>query len=243
MDDVLTLSSSQSKPYIPQTGLFAWYDTAYTSSYPSTGTTWYDISGNGLNMSPISASSFPTYDAANSEFDFNGTNTAIASTVFTTSSLTNMTQVAWVKIASNKLSSDAGVYCGTQNVIGGGASGKWDGMGYYNQGTGWTLASDSAVRPVSSNYTESISNYVLIVGTRTSGNFRIYRNGNNLIASASFEPNAYGTGRVYVGSTFLNGSAGNWGTGWFSGSLSMYAVYNRVLTGAEIDSIYNIGRL
>ena len=54
---------------IPRNGLKLWYDIANFDSYPSTGTTWYDISGNG-NDGTINNSNA---GSLNNHMDFDGT--------------------------------------------------------------------------------------------------------------------------------------------------------------------------
>jgi hypothetical protein len=235
-------------PKVPTNGLFAYYDTAIPESYSGTGTIWYDISGNARNLQTVSSSVFPTFDSQNVAFKFNQATNAIISPQFSTSSLKDTTEVFWASIPTAKLNTDAGVLGGYQNRIGGGLSGEWDAVSYGNQGTGWTLASSNAFRPVSSNYQEANSNFVLIVGTRTTNDFKIYRNGNNVIGSStSFTPPTITSGFVYVGDSFLQNQGGGqgafWGDGWFTGSISMYALYDRVLSTSEIQAIYDAGRL
>lgn len=43
---------------IVQNGLALWLDAGISSSYPGTGTTWYDISGNGRNFNWVSSPSY-----------------------------------------------------------------------------------------------------------------------------------------------------------------------------------------
>jgi hypothetical protein len=45
-----TLVQAGQSPFIPRDGLMAYWNSALTSSYPGSGNTWYDISGNGNNM-------------------------------------------------------------------------------------------------------------------------------------------------------------------------------------------------
>jgi hypothetical protein len=242
MDDVLTNGNIPKQ--IPLDGLMAYYDATIASSYNGSGTTWFDISGNGRNMVPLSGSTFPTWDAADKEFDFNGTSNALAITpAFVTSSITDLTQVAWVRLASNKVgNTNAGGFIGIQNREG---NNQWNSMAYGDQGTGWTMASSNGDQPVSSGDTEATTDYVLIVGTRASGtnNYKIWRNGANEIGASTFTPKIYSDTIFTVGANFLRGIAPLQFSAFFSGSLSMCAFYNRVLTTTEIDSIYNAGRL
>ena len=243
MDDVLTRASIPKQP-MPTVGLMAYYDATNTASYNGSGTTWFDISGNNRNLVPISGSTFPTWDATNKEFDFNGTSNALAITpAFVTSSITNLTQVAWVRLASNKVgNTNAGGFISIQNREG---NNQWNSMAYGDQGTGWSMASSNADQPVSSGDTEATTDYVLIVGTRAAGvnEFKIWRNGANEIGSATFGPKTYSDTIFTVGANFLRGLVPTVFSGFWSGSISMCAFYNRVLTTAEIDQIWANQRL
>jgi hypothetical protein len=227
---------------IPKSGLFAYYDASDPISWPGSGTTWFDISGNGLNLTTVSSSAFPTYDSTNIAFNFNGSSNALFSTKSTTTLTFNQTQVIWVKPGRTG-AVDNGIYAGIQNQSGGGVSGRWDGEGYGNQGTGWTLASSNADRAVSSNVTSSIAEFVMITAVRDATNFRIYLNGATQIGATAHSLVDYSAGAyTYVGSNFLNNSTGVWGTAWFTGSLASLAYYNRALTTNEINQIYQLGR-
>jgi len=65
-------------PSIVLDGLVLYLDAANPKSYPGTGTTWYDLSGNGAHAI---AESLPTFisNGPQSYFDFNGTSNEFAS--------------------------------------------------------------------------------------------------------------------------------------------------------------------
>jgi hypothetical protein len=230
---------------IPQNGLVSYYTVNNTTSWPGSGTTWYDLIS-GSNMIPVSSSVFPTYDATANAFNFNKTNNALFGEVKLTSITTNQSHVWWVKPGGTG-AVDLGIYGGIQNQIGGGVSGRFDGEGYGNQGTGWTMASSNADRPVSSGDTETVAEFVNIIAVRDSTSFRLYRNGVEIGSTAHSLVDYSSGAHPYVGSNFLNNTApefggGNWGTAWFTGSLSSYAIYNRALNTNEITNIYNLGK-
>jgi hypothetical protein len=229
-------------PTISRELLVAYYDASITSSYPGTGTTWYDISGNNLNMTAISSSTFPIWDGSTYSFNFNGTNAAIISTN-NAQLLSQQTQVIWVKTGKTG-NVNNGIYAGVQNNVGGGINGRWDGESYGNQGTGWSLASSNADRPLSSGVTETTSEYIMISAVRDGTNYKIYKNNASLIAETNQASTTYTNGMLpYVGSNFLNNQTSTWGTAWFSGSLSMFLIYNKPLTADEIRYIYSLGRV
>lgn len=240
MDDVLT--NIPYKQQMPKNGLLAWYDAGSNLSYNGSGTTWYDLSPNGFNLVAVSGSVFPTWDGVNREFDFNGSSNAlIMPTRYNTGSLIVTTQVAWVKTA--KLGAVAnGGYAFMQDSAG---NNKFDSLAYGNQGTGWTMASDNVERPLSSNVTESVEQFVMITGVRNTGTngLKLYRNGANQIAQGSFSLETYTNVLFGVGANYLASVPSPVFNGFFSGSISMYAVYNRALSTDEINTIYNMGRV
>jgi hypothetical protein len=74
---------------IPQSGLMAYWNSALTASYPGSGNTWYDISGNGNDMT---LSGSYSYVAASSSIKItSGANTAKAYTPSDISSTLNGT--------------------------------------------------------------------------------------------------------------------------------------------------------
>ena len=44
------INPTYARPGIPLDGLMAYYDATKTESYPGSGTTWFDISGNNINL-------------------------------------------------------------------------------------------------------------------------------------------------------------------------------------------------
>lgn len=228
---------------IPTNGLVAYYTVNNPNSWPGSGTTWFDISGNNNDMIPVSSSVFPTYDATNFAFNFNKTNQAIFGQQPITSITSSQSHVSWVKPGETG-AVNVGVYTGIQNNAGGGVTGKFDAESYGDQGTGWTLASSNLERTVSSGDTEATAEFVCIVSVRDSTSFRIYRNGVEIASQVRALFNYSAGAFPYVGNRFLNNSVGNWTAGaFFTGSLSNYAVYNRALNLGEIQDIYNLDRL
>ena len=79
-------------PSITRTGLRLWLDAANTKSYPGSGTTWTDLTGNGFNGTLVNS---PTFNSSN-----NGSLVFDGSTNYSTSgavsgSFTSFTVQAW----------------------------------------------------------------------------------------------------------------------------------------------------
>ena len=67
-------------PNIVRDGLVLALDAASPRSYPGSGTTWYDLSGNGNNSTSVGS---PTYDSSTGSFIFDGTDDRFSSTIST----------------------------------------------------------------------------------------------------------------------------------------------------------------
>lgn len=226
---------------IPENGLVSYYTVNNPSSWPGSGSTWFDLIS-GSNLIAVSGSVFPTYDGTNKAFNFNKTSNAIFGQNRLTSISTVQSHIWWVKPGGTG-DVNLGVMGGIQNNVGGGPFGNWDGEGYGNQGTGWTMASSNADRPVSSGDTEVTAEFINLIAVRDATSLRLYRNGVE-IGSAVYTLANYSSGAFpYVGNNFLNQYlTQTWGTAWFSGSVSTYAIYDRALTTNEISDIYSLGK-
>jgi hypothetical protein len=96
-------------PTINLTSLIVWLDSSNTSSYPGSGTTWTDLSGNAKNMTLANG---PTFESANANsIVFDGTDDYALST----SSLYNMssfptisTFIWWYPQAAGQIVSELG---------------------------------------------------------------------------------------------------------------------------------------
>ena len=95
----------QGDTFIPRNGLMAYWNSALTESYPGSGSTWYDLSGKGNNMT---LSGSYSYVAASSSIKIpSGSNTAKAYTPSNISSTLNgsgstITVVQMIKFPSNE---------------------------------------------------------------------------------------------------------------------------------------------
>lgn len=240
-----------SVPDFPLDGLIYAFDATNPISYPGSGSIWRDLSANKILSTTFSGSSFPTFNSASKELVFNGTNNAlmatITSSVSTGSIIRDFTQIMWVKT----INSGSQIASGIVNIQNGAASVAFDAISFNESTDVWRLTSDNNNRNVTSTTTETVFNsYHMITATRESGsgNFEIWRDGANIIASGSFTPQTYSTSvsPIYssMGNRFYNpGGTPQWSTdGYISCSLSAVLLYNRVLTVDEINQIYNAGR-
>lgn len=205
---------------ITTNGLVLYYDASSISSYPKSGTTIYDLSGNGYHGELQNGPSFSTANSGSISFD--GTNDIITATglTWTPTAYTisffvngnNRTSYNQVIGASNgwnnafvfHTQSDGSIYCGIDTV-------------YRFAPPG--IPADTYVAGVYQQFTFSIGG----------GIGYLYKNG-SLISSKSM-PNTLGPwGSLTIGAITnitINGFLGN------------IQIYNRVLSASEILSNYN----
>jgi len=241
-----------SLPKIPTNGLIALFDVTNTLSYPGTGNVWYDLSPNKLVATTFSSSTFPAYSAENAELTFNYTDTAlyayISSSVATGSIIQDFTQVIWLRQPDAGGGGERGIV-NLQNTAP--SSINFDAISFDQNANYFKLTSAFAARNVIADVEETVFNsYLMIAATRTSGtnNFKIYREGGNIIGSGSYTPATYtGTSAsglaILMGTRFFNNVNNSYpADGWWSGSLSSLIMYNRALSQSELDTIYAAGR-
>jgi len=101
-------------PRIVTDGLVLALDAGNTKSYPGSGTTWTDLSGNG-NTGTLTNG--PTFDSANGgSIVFDGTNDYVQVTGSIT--VTSATFITWIKRDGNQTSWSGLIHSRNGNVVG-----------------------------------------------------------------------------------------------------------------------------
>jgi hypothetical protein len=209
-------------PKIITDGLVLALDAANTKSYPGSGTTWRDLSGNGNNGTLTNG---PTYNSTNGgSIVFDGLNDYVDIGVKGTLNPSTITVSAWMKPESS-LSS--------KYII-------------RNRTYGWGILITDSMKlatfvytnsSVSSAYTSDItlsSLYYNTVFTFSNSNLNVYLNG-TLLNSVTTPSNSI----YYVENYVAVGRDANADVSYFLGNISQVSVYNRALTAAEILQNYN----
>ena len=84
---------------VPTNNLQLYWDASVPASYPGTGTTFFDLSGNGRNGTMVNG---VTYNAGSGGYmNFDGTNDYIANTSYSVKGLSNCTVHVWKKHAGS----------------------------------------------------------------------------------------------------------------------------------------------
>jgi hypothetical protein len=211
-------------PRIVTSGLVLALDAAERLSYPRTGTTWRDLSGNNNNGTLTNG---PTFSVGNmGSIVFDGTNDYIGSFPTQISGVGSKTICAFIYPTTT---SRAGI-CGIRNDLDG-----WvftinrtsPGNLTYFHTTGTTCE-------VSAGITTNTWSYVCVTYSTTTATVILYRNGVQVgspITSVS----------SIVSSPF-NGVIGDEQSNYatpFKGNMSSVQIYNRSLTATEILQNYN----
>ena len=224
-------------PKIVRDGLVLALDAADINSYPGTGNTWYDLSGNGHTFTLYNT---PTYSSGAILLD--GSNDYIASTA--TLDLTLYDYIAVEVRYKSNITTGGMLFEHTNN---------WNtnngGFGNYTNGNGSTSLTNvnhtNHKTGVARNYyvdnnQEWTSNVDLFSKLAESTGRLSYNNG-ELIPFGSI--NGYSTTTITPSSQFANdtfyiGSRGGTGA-FFNGSILSLKIYGRKFTAAEILQNYN----
>ena len=192
-------------------------------SYPGSGTTWTDLSGNG-NTGTLTNG--PTFDSANGgSIVFNGSNYVSApdasSLAFGSGSCTLVSIFRTTDADGSPLSKRTAIGTGPQNYI--------HRTHFYADGGG-TAGVDTAQVVNNNAWHICVSVY-----NRPSGVLQLYVNGVFSVSVAFGATNLTDTAQVRIGySHFVDG--------WLIGSVALALMYNRALSAAEITTNFELTR-
>ena len=226
-------------PEIVEDGLVLALDAGNTKSYPGSGTTWYDLSGNRFHMSLKNSPTFSS-TGSNKYFDLDGTNhhgicdgTPSDSVSATVSNLglggTNEKTVVCVSMVDNGVGSSNG---GMFDLGDTGTAGQHYCLRLSGSYTNWRAQFWSTPDyDFSYDGTAKWTMYSVVYGSDKIG--KTYGNNGVLLGQdgAAYDLVTAGT------RPFEMGRYG--GNNYFGGKIAMYMVYNKGLTQAEIQQNYN----
>lgn len=232
-------------PNVVTSGLILSYDAMNPRSYPGSGSTWLDVSGNGnhgsINLGQYNSGGWLENTGNISDFFYITTpNSSSLFNAFSTTSGGWTIEESVYTYSTTYPEADAGTVI-SDNAYSPGATGfDWQhGIGVTQFTMGMTSNSggtyeDQPTIAVPSPYNAfNVWRLRTMVWNRGANTFTFYING-NLIGSAN-TPNTAGTS-VY------DGGGCSWGTlyGWkFYGRRSTIKVYNTVLTAAQVSQNWN----
>ena len=211
-------------PSIVTDGLVLNLDAGNTNSYPGSGTTWTDLSGEG-NTGTLTNG--PTFSSANSgSIVFDGANDYVQKSSATINLSAGVTMEMIFK--STDMNSRA------QGFMQFNTGGNY--INFYTSGNGrlrWETWVPVGVAGGAYTTPTALSNntWYHAVGTYTNGSSVLYINGVS-VASASQTPGTYSSS--YTANIVIGEYAG-----YMSGNVAIARIYNRALTAAEIRQNFN----
>lgn len=220
LQNYIALSGRFKDPDIVTDGLVLNLDAANGSSYPASGTTWTDLSGNGNNGTLTNG---PTFDPiSGGSIVFDGVNDQIVTGYYVPGSARSY--FVWIKY--NKVTSLSGGYAltGTQQVSAYTYVGIINGGEFYYYGgtTGGTISGTKLQANVW--YQQGLVIF-------SDGSRKLYLNGVEIHSATGSVGNTatlpFQVGRVNSGGHFVDGN------------IAQVSLYNRALTAAEIQQNYN----
>jgi len=229
-------------PKMITTGLVMCLDAGNRKSYPGSGTTWFDLSGNNNTGSLING---PTYNSGNNgNIIFDNTNDQCNITASSGISTNTFTYELWCRPTSTNLQpatesttgTGAGLGTSQRNVIAPANYGT-------NSGAGMSVGTNSVVVIEHGNsllapmliYNASISS------TAFSHVVAVYNNKQpTLYFNGSFARTGLLSPRTTVYGDYTRVGYGDYG--YFSGGIAAVKVYNRALSASEVLQNYNANK-
>ena len=219
----------QRGPKLQTNGLVLLLDAADISSYPRTGTTWTDLSGNNNNFSLVNGPTFSAVNGGCIVFDGVDDNLQISSLVWNYNN--NFTIQFWFNPSSLGGASGYGLFfngtpgSNTNRVQIAGVS---DGSLYLN-----TVASSVGDTFQTAAGLVSVGNWYNFAAVRNSGVITVYLNGVS-VASGTVVYSPSQPSNLYVG--FIRSSGALW---YLNGRISSILINNRASSIVEVLQNYN----
>jgi hypothetical protein len=215
-------------PKMVTNGLVLVLDAADKNSYPGSGTTWIDMSGNNNHGTLTNGPAFSNGNGGN--FGFDGADDyVISATQLGISGATSRSFECWTYISSNQ----------SKNIMGYGDNGTlnlfdtiiWYTSPYLQVIGHYYGGNNDTISTLPSRNTLNINQWNHIIHLYDGTNASLYTNG-ILSNSKSFTLNT-------TNSTLLLGAGKYTGFNYFGGKVALGRIYNRSLTATEVLQNYN----
>ncbi|CAN2222917.1 Listeria/Bacterioides repeat [Candidatus Nanopelagicaceae bacterium] len=203
-------------------GLDLYLDASNARSYSGTGSTWYDLSGNGRNATAVGS---PTFDSANGAFNFNGTSQYfdLGNTSLNYQGTQQYSFGAWIKTTAASKAEQC-IICRYNaggsflfRLINKQVESYRTGQGSY-QFTGLTVTTGTQY---------------YVATTYDGTNINIFINGVRVYSAASGSMSFTSTINTFIGKSVENSDR------YFQGQIGVVQAYNVALTDGQVLQNYN----
>ena len=224
--------SNRYGPRIVTDGLVLCLDAADNNSYPGSGTTWTDLSGNGNNGT---LNNGPTFSSANrGSIVFDGTNDWIS--VTRNSSLSPTSAITEEAMIFRTSTSDQ-VFIGLQY---GSSTENSYALWYEGGAVRVLIRNSSGMVIVTYTVTLSLNTWYHLIHTYDGTNQKIYINGELKQTTATTGSIVYDANNTVITLGADNNLGYNTGqVAYMNGRISMVKIYNRALSASEVLQNYN----
>ena len=213
-------------PAIVTDGLVCNLDAGFTPSYPKSETTWYDISGNGNNVTLTNGPSFNSDNGGSVVFDGSDDYAKNDNPTLPTGNV-SITICAWIYVLSG--------YGDWQGIAGWGDAGVRSNSALLDMNQGrlaFSTWGSVGGEDLISAYNVPKNTWKYVVGSINNKNIKLYADGVNVLdGSITSTPNVTST-KLRLATTDYPGRLLNL-------RISSVQIYNKVLSGAEITQNYN----
>ena len=228
----------KNSPPIVTNGLVLNLDAANTKSYPKSGTTWTDLSGNGNNATLVATGSTAVSASFNSNFggviQFNiGSSAVLLRPVQDDFSL-----CCWFR--TNQVASASGfpqwyggmglIDCEVFDIVD--DFGTSIGAGKVLFGTGKNTPSTDLTITSSLTYNDNIWHHMVATRVRSTGTITLYVDAQQVATGTSGVQSLTSSTNMRIGAIQVNNN-------FFSGSIANTQIYNRALSAQEILQNHN----
>ena len=218
-------------------GLVLHLDAANRKSYPGTGTTWNDLSGNGNNSTLVNGPTFSSNNSGSMSFDGGNDHNLLPTNFFSFPTLTTFTISMWFKSTQTT----GGTLFGQQSTNNPASATGWVPV-IYLQSNGlirvepfWTGATTNVILSTNALNNGAWHNVTTTFNSNTN---RLYVNGVFNSQRTGLILTSFTTLYYYmIGAGFASGRS--LGTNYFNGSISNFGFYNRAISDTEILQNFN----
>ena len=229
------------RPIVVNNGLVLDLDSANPDSYSGTGTTWFDLSGNGLNSSLVNGVEFTQENYGSLIFDGSVDYVSVPAPSSPIEFGTNLTHEVW--IYPTDYANSGG---NRQYLIDPRGDAATSGMNAYflfdyisAPDTVRITVGNSGVEVRTGNFSMPLNRWHHIVATRNNAVWNVYLNGVNIYNATSSSLTPLTLNNSFRVATYANGSSGQY---FFEGKMGIARLYNIPLTQAQVKQNFNAFR-